>query len=449
MTSLSKAVVAAAVAMCISLLLIPAAQAADWFQLQNTEPAKAKLFRIWGFAQPTYEASFGDKVQGATNPLFNGQHAIFNNIAPDHKSTSSFVVKRARIGVRGVMPKTHHKINYFLLAEFGHNGITKNASAVELTDASVTLNYVPGFRLRVGQFKYPSPEESQQAFPLVDPFIEFTTVSTQLVLGRSFKVVPGSTAKAAGRTKMIGTGGVDAFRDTGAELFDWYDWGHWEAAYAVMLGNGSTLNAQDRNSKLQWSTRIQGSYIFGGKGPFRQDITGWLWYQTGKRTFQGTDYNRRREGAGVVMRLKPWRVSAAYLRGTGVIFTGFAAPFHGVTGVASHPSVALGNQNKARGWYVEGQYNLPQLHDLPQLGNVQLDLRYDAYDRLPNDPKLERRFHTWTVGVQYAFTPKVKFRLNYLIRSLKPGNPTAAGHNARVITDTIGNMAAAQIMVWF
>lgn len=426
----------------LTLLASPATQAADWFQLQNTEPAKAKTIRIWGFAQPTYEATFGDKVSGAAKPAFNGQRPVFNLIAPDHNSTSTFELKRARLGARGVIPGTDGHVNYFLLAEFADNGITHHASAVEMTDASITLNYIPGVRIRVGQFKYPGPEEAQQAFPLVDPFIEFSTVTKQLILGRSLQIANGASVSPTGATRVTASGGVDAFRDTGIEVFDWYDWKHWEVAYGVMLGNGSTINAQDDNSNKQWSARVQGSYVFGGKGPYRQDVTGWLWYQTGKRSFGNTDYSRRREGVGVIVNYKPFRASAAYLRGTGVIFDGIKPPFN-VSSIVSTQAVALGSQNKARGWYVEGEYALPMLP------KASLEARFDTYDRLPNNPTLERHFHTWTVGAQYAITPKVKLRLNYLIQSLKPGNSAAAGQNARAITDAIGNMLAAQVLVWF
>lgn len=426
--------------------------AANWFALQNTEPAHAKPLRVWGFIQPTYEASFADKVQGAANPAFNGQRPVFNLIAPDQESSSSFELKRARLGVRGTMPKTNGMVDYFVLAEFAHNGITKHASAVELTDASATLNYIPGARIRVGQFKYPGPEEGFQAFPLVDPFIEFTTVTNQLIMGRSFRLPAGGTSTAAGITKVQANGGVDAFRDIGAEVFDWRDWGPWEAAYGVMISNGSTINAQDDNSNKQWSARLQGSYVFGGKGAYRQDLTTWVWYQAGKRTLGGTDYNRRREGVGAILNYKPFRVSAAYLRGTGMIFTGINPPFN-IDAIASSPTVAAGSQNKARGWYMEGEYTLPELLDIPQFKQTAIELRYDAYDRLPNDPAAERRFHTWTVGVQYSFTPTVKLRVNYLVQSLKVGNaallPAAQQQNAEAITASMGNMLGAQVLVWF
>ncbi len=452
MSNGKKLAMGSAAAVILTVAGICPASAANWFELQNNEAPDAKALRVWGFLQPTYEANFADRVSGAANPAFNGQRPVFDLVAPDQESSSSFELKRARIGVRGLMPKTDGKINYFVLAEFAHNGITKHASAVELSDASATLNYIPGARIRFGQFKYPGPEEGFQAFPLVDPFIEFTTVTNQLIMGRSFNLPPGGTATAAGATKVQANGGVDAFRDVGVEVYDWRDWGPWEAAYGVMLGNGHTINQQDDNSNKQWSARLQGSYVFGGKGAYRQDVTTWIWYQTGKQTFGSVDYTRRREGIGATLNYQPFRISMAYLRGTGVIFNGVNPPFN-IDTIVSSSTVALGSENKARGWYVAGEYMLPELLDIPQFKQVAIELRYDAYDRLPNDPAAERRFHTWTVGAQYSFTPTVKLRVNYLVQSLKVGNadllPAPQRQNAQAITDAIGNMLGVQVLVWF
>lgn len=425
---------------------IPAAHAANWLQLEGNEPANAPAVRIFGFLQPAYESYFANPVEGAANAAFNGKQPQFNRVAPDDDSSSSFVLNRARIGVRGVLRPVSSRVNYFVLVEFAHNGITKNASAVELTDASLTFNYIPGARLRVGQFKYPGPEEGLESIPLVDPYVEFSTVTGQLIMGRSFQPAPtGSPAAPAGTAGAEQVGGVDAFRDTGVQVYDWFNFGHWEVAYAGMVGNGSTLNSEDENSNKQLTGRVQGSYIFGGKGPFRQDVTGWLWYQTGKRTFAGVDYSRRREGLGLEYNLKPLRVTGEYMRGTGVIFNGVNPPFNDPS-IPTVATVALDSANKGRGWYLEAGYDV--------LPNVQLEARYDTYDRLPNSPALERRFDTWTLGAQYFITPKMRVTLNYAIRDLKLGNPAAIANagqrsNAEAIASSMGNLLALQASLFF
>ena len=50
------------------------------------------------------------------------------------------------------------RINYFLLVEFGKNGVA-GENVVVLTDASLTFSHIPTARIRIGQFKYPGPEE--------------------------------------------------------------------------------------------------------------------------------------------------------------------------------------------------------------------------------------------------------------------------------------------------
>jgi Phosphate-selective porin O and P. len=432
MKFLKGAALGATVAACLP----QAALAANWLQLQGNEPpGVASPVRVFGFLQPTYESFIGNTVEGATaGSGFNGKHPQFDTQTPDRTGTDSFNVLRARIGVRGVATPISDKINYFLLAEFGNNGITHNSGPVVLTDASVTFNYIPGARLRIGRFKYPGPEEALQPIPAVMPYVEFTSVTQQMIFGRDLQPAPaGSPSAPAGAAAAKQIGGVDAFRDNGVQVYDWFDHGPWEYAYAVMVGNGAGLSTTDNNGNKQVTARVQSSYIFGGKGPYRQDVTGWLWYQTGKVHFGDTDYNRMREGLGFKYERDPLRVTAEYMRGTGVIFNGVNPPFTDPN-IATVSTVALGNDNKGRGWYVEAGYK-PFMHGIPglmkPLPKLQLEARYDTYDRLPNSATLERRFNTWTLGAQYFFTPRVRVTLNYAIRSLKIGNPAAITNPAQ------------------
>jgi hypothetical protein len=122
-------------------------QAANWLMLQGTEPAnQAPRAKVWGFIQAEWQKTDDTKLKAGN---FKGQPAAFNRIGPQLTSANTFNVKRARIGVRGANFPLDKNVNYFLLAEFGNNGITtgKGASQGQLTDASITLNHIPGARI--------------------------------------------------------------------------------------------------------------------------------------------------------------------------------------------------------------------------------------------------------------------------------------------------------------
>lgn len=443
----------------VILAAVPqAAQATNWFALQGNEaPGTAAPVKIWGFMQPAFEYYTGDGVSGAANANFNGRDPVFNKVAPDQTSTSSFFLRRARVGVRGVMSPIDERINYFIMAEFGKNGITRE-DAVALADASVTLNYIPGARIRIGQFKLPMAEEGLQSVPIVYAYNNFTSVLDSLVLER-FMVANGAPGQAgnlyaappAGTVGGNVVGSSSAFRDIGMQAYDWFTKGKMEYAYAAMVSNGSGINTTDNNGDRDITARLQASYIFGGAGVFREDLTGWIWRQQGNRTFDGNSYRRVREGLGFKYWQKPLRVSGEYMRGKGMIFTGLNPPFND-TGFDATPTVdgvqsptntmALGTENKADGWYLEAGYFV-----MPKL---ELDLRYDTFDRLSNNAAQERQFTTWTLGTQYHFSPKARVTLNYEFRDQEVPNPgaitqAAQRQNALAISDAIGDRFSAQV----
>ena len=143
-----------------STLLLSAASvahSANWLMLQGTEPdGAAERAKVWGFVQPEYQQTDGTELKAGP---WAGQEAVFNQIAPQRQTDSTFNIRRARLGVRGTGFPLDSKVNYFLLAELGNNGITRpggGGGAAKLTDASITLNHIPGARIRVGQFKTPT-----------------------------------------------------------------------------------------------------------------------------------------------------------------------------------------------------------------------------------------------------------------------------------------------------
>ncbi len=161
----------------------PASFATNWFQLQNNEQPGAAPYNFWGFIQPTYTHVDASPVNGITAPPglvpYNGHVYLGNMVAPDLTHTDQLQMFRARPGVRGVIPGTDEKINYFALGELGNNGLTRERPAV-FTDATATFNYIPGARVRVGLGRLPLGEEAMQGVQLMD-YINFTNVTDQLL----------------------------------------------------------------------------------------------------------------------------------------------------------------------------------------------------------------------------------------------------------------------------
>ena len=98
------------------------AHATNWFKLRGLNRP----------GQPTDSSSGALFSRNTTTPaipsfppaLFR-QKAVFNQIGPDLTSSSTFNIRRARVGARGANFPIDSKTNYFLLLEAGNNGITK------------------------------------------------------------------------------------------------------------------------------------------------------------------------------------------------------------------------------------------------------------------------------------------------------------------------------------
>ncbi|MCW8955964.1 MAG: OprO/OprP family phosphate-selective porin, partial [Gammaproteobacteria bacterium] len=152
--------------------------AANWLMLQGTEKeAAAPAIKMWGFIQAQYQNDMSDAHA-------NGSYIPPKLVGPNLESQQQFNINRARLGARGTGFPLDSKVNYFLLTEFGYNGITAaNEGATHITDASVTLNHIEGARIRLGLFKTPGVEEGLQAIHVFD-YINFSQVTNQAMLER-------------------------------------------------------------------------------------------------------------------------------------------------------------------------------------------------------------------------------------------------------------------------
>ncbi len=437
------------------LLMAGEAQAANWLMLQGTEPASAAgRAKVWGFIQAQYQHDFSDP-----NPK-TGAYAPPKLIGPNLESQSAFNVNRARIGVRGQNFPLDAKTNYFFLAEFGNNAITQPGNAfAKITDASVTLNHIPGARVRVGLFKTPGAEEALQAIHVFD-YINFTTVTNQLLLERNNSDNSGSASGPTGSSLNAFDESVSAVRDTGIQVFDTFKRGDWEHSYAFMVGNGNGLNFGDDNDAkdiyLYWSSEK----VFGGKGPRRQGWKTFAWYQGGERQFDADSdgyaeyHDRTRYGVGTKYLKKPFRVTAEYMKGDGMIFVGPDKPNYAMVPPATNNPNHAGNgvDNSADGWYIEGGWYIPKT-------KWEIDLRYDVYNRLtdpmstnaPFTADLETKFETLTVGAQYHFNKKTRVNMEYAFRDFNaindPRAPNGNGPNDNL--DGVDGRAAIQVTAVF
>lgn len=436
---------------CATAIASPA-HAANWVMLQGVErPNAVGTTQVWGFLQPQYSQTDGTRL--AAGP-WAGQNAVFNTIAPDLKSDSQFHLQRARIGARGQNFPLNSKINYFFLAEFGDNGITSGVGgAARVTDASVTLNYVPGARIRVGQFKYPGSEEGLQAIHVFD-YINFTNVTDSLLLERFFNRTGQATDGGAAGGCLVSSdatpaecanspnGAVGAFRDVGVQVFDAFQTGDWEHTYAVMVGNGNGIARGDNNDAKDVYAYLSTEWIFGGEGPRREGLKFFIWSQDGERTIvtggtgtqaNGTaaDFDRTRTGGGIALRKGKYRFATEYVKADGMIFDGTdggAVP--GTLSTTSPPPTQYATYNiepvdKAHGWYADVGYLL--------LSNLELDVRYDVLDRRTETVSKEREFTTTTVGLQYFFDRRNRLAVNYEFREAEAPNLPATDSANRIL----------------
>lgn len=438
--------------------------AANWLMLQGTEdPASASRAEVWGFIQAKYEKDFSD-------PNAAGGFVPPKLLGPDLDGQDGFNINRARIGVRGTGFPIDSKINYFALLEMGNNGITAgNGAFARLTDASITLNHIPGARIRAGLFKTPGAEEALQAIHVFD-YINFTEATNGLLLervpnkawteeagsnGATGNVGPFTEAQLQGGAKLnqFGSGPVSAFRDVGVQVFDAFDIGNdWEVSYAAMIGNGNGLEFSNSDGEYDKYLYLSAEKKFGGgRGGRAEGVKVFGWGQWGSRQIDITDdsianlktYDRNRAGLGVKYLAKPFRVTAEYINADGVIFVGPDKPNFYFTNNVAHGN---GADAKAYGWYVEGGWYIPNT-------KWELDARFDTMTRLDGRVN-QHTFDKWTLGVQYHFNPKTRVTLNYEIRDFNCDSGVAPCTSAPPNTpnynlDGVGNKVGVQLTAIF
>ena len=464
-------------ATCTALLggAMTTANAANWLMLQGTERAdQAPRAKVWGFLQPTYLQSGNTKLPTTGNPAadkFAGQDSQFNTHQPNLASNSTFQIMRARLGVRGVALPLDNKVNYFLLAEMGNNGITSpggGGGSVKLSDASVTLNYIKGMRVRVGQMKVPMAEELYQGIMTFN-YINPSNVGNQQLIERHFwtdgttACIPGTSGAnylrfCNGDLQTQFRGSAVAVRDTGIQLFDTFKSGAWEHSYAVLLGNGG-VGMDNRDNSYDTTAYWSSEKVFSGKGPWRDHMKFLAWSTKGKRTLYSSaildaggslesaekTYDRNLSGLGFIYQRNKIRFWTEYIAADGMIFTGSTAGgIPGAVSTSGSGEVAqftMAPTGKSSGYYLDFGYKITP--------KIELDVRYDVYNRVTNlAAAAQRDYVTTTLGLQYKFNKKTKLLVNYEMREFNaPAFPSAAPPNK--VAATIEDKISAQLFVLF
>ncbi len=398
------------------------AGAADWPMLQGAEPgapADAPAARVWGFAQVVGEGLVGAKpatglVSDGMLP-YEGQIPVYNRIG-EGEATWGLSVRRARLGVRGAIPKTSGKVAYLLAAEFGANALTREAPVV-LTDASVSLAYVPGVRLRVGKFKLPLGEEALEMNPAAAQFVNFTPTTSQL-LGEN-RVVDGAYV-----------GGFSGYRDLAVQAFETFDVAGTELSYAVALSNGAWSGWDDDNGKdvtgrVAW---VPWRADADDHGVRREEVRMWAFWQQGTRALEGVRYDRIRRGGGASVVASGVFARVEVVQASGMIELGSQPPFAGAPVAVVGEGEAIGANAAVtyrRGWVA---------------GGVRYDGLARRYDSLPD----LRVFHTATFNATFEPDPKVRVMLDYELRLLDaPSGSEDARTLGRVMSDRLSVQVAA------
>ena len=496
-TTLKRGVIAAA---CTTgLLLTGTASAANWLMLQGTEGKKAPDHRLFAFIQPAYDASAGgDKLEGLVNPadgvpfpdgVGNGQYAVPNTITPDFNETSAVYLRRARLGMRGrfsgpLKNSFTSKINYFgMLALddglFNQDQFDTDRRPVSIDHASLTFNHIPGARVRVGLFKNPSSEEIFQGVATID-FIQFTTFGATSVLenfyaGNANAVGTGGAVNSGAGDAQYSAYGFSAARDWGIQVFDSFKVANksWDLSYAVKIGRGESISRgsdSDNNEELYLYASAEQN-LKGGRGPRKNGIKYYAWYQDGEREFytdaSGEEFDRTRYGIGVKGLGKFFgskykhRFAAELAYAKGMIFMGPAAGVARGNATAGPGSVAFAadDDNKSRALQLEYGFYLNK--------NWQFDIRWAREQRLYEtsadiNAGSGRELDETTLGVTYHFTKKSRLTFNYGFRDVKRtknydtgagiGNATVLGriqNNVDTVTDSIGDRIGLQLTYIF
>lgn len=452
-------------------------EAANWFKLRGTEPGSAaKTIRLWGFIQPTYAKDYSNDIDGAVGLLANrnGTAQVPGTIPPDRTNRDSVYLRRARPGARGTLNPISKKIDYFILTEFGRNGINRNDGAIQLLDGSVTFNHLSrgldenglhnlGARFRAGQYLFSQTSESlSHSTPGRRVHIFMAEATFQTAMRR--------IASDNGRMNFPEDEvAMTAGRDTGIEVFDFAEFpaksgGPWEFTYSAALGNGTTIGEWNRDGNHRQYYWLSFAKLFDKtRGPRRHDAMMYGWFQKGDMGFNPDidndgvsdrevgatgplnpgdltigpispgqrlvkngneqDIEQKYWGFGVEYFDRPFenfgqiRLEAEYQKQEGLIFDGAQSPSSQALQEAGGTSSILHDfDGENEGWYVDVGYDIHRHLGLKK--RTTINLRYDEFDRNKGNVKREANWKIWTLTGEYFLHKNTRLTITYQWRDV-------------------------------
>ena len=229
-----------------------------WAMVYGTEkPQQRPTALLFGVVQPGY-SYIQASPPGATNVTGMGKFGFY----------------RLRPGIRGSLGPN---IDYFFLAEFADNAANPDLGGINpsarVMDGNVTLNYIPGVHIQVGQMLVPFGEEGATAAGVL-PWINYSPATYNIDFNQ-FATTPMSNGIAAPNGGLFTAG-----REMGVMAFNQFVHGPMAVDYAVGYFNGTGLTQNPSNMNHPDQAFVHGGVEFGPLG-----IAGS--YETGRQTMVG------------------------------------------------------------------------------------------------------------------------------------------------------------------
>ncbi len=421
--------------------------ATDWIMFFGTEPPQrfkdGKNYRdastrphILGFLQPQYQNNFSDTL--ITPDGIN--RTPFSYLGPDLDEQSEITIIRAKLGMRGRLDK-ENKVNYFLLSEFGNNGLSDplghGQQQFHITDASLTFNYIPHLKLRLGRFYMPGSEEG---FNIISsPFINFTNFTETQLLERFVDDTQQQTMAGVRLFTGQPNEAVSAFHDTGLQLFDSIELEdnlRLTYAFTAGLGLGVALDTNSNKDERYYYLALE-KKLSQPVNLFSDSIKAYTWMQTGSRILNSEKFDRERYGIGFTFQKRPFHLGGEFAKAEGMILNGIPDTDTSTSKDLWNVQYAADDSNEAEGWYIYGGYDLRP--DLTLLA------RYEHHNLMKNSQVFHREFNTTTLGLNYRFKGPNRLDVNYSFRDAEaPNNATFQG-----FLDNLDDLFALRLTLFF
>ena len=215
-----------------------------WTMVYGTEkPQQKPSALLFGVIQPGYAYSQTSNANGTVNGY------------------SQFKFYRVRPGIRGSIGPN---IDYFFLAEFANNAANPNTApgvnaSARVMDGNVTLNYIPGVHVQVGQMLIPFGEEGATAAGVL-PWINYSPATYNIDFNQ-FATTPAPNGIAGPNGGLF-----DAGREMGVMAFNQFVRGPMAVDYAVGYFNGTGLSQTQSSMGHPDQAFVHGGFDFGPLG---------------------------------------------------------------------------------------------------------------------------------------------------------------------------------------